>query len=217
MEKWGCSGGGGCRSLTKLQMAGGSKKIWENVKPWLGRKEKKDPRSWDINRSCWEGTRTSATKVLFTGRKSVVRGLSASREHNFNKELESRTWFPTRQVWFKVQLNRCMTTSKRLPFSDLLHLVSKMRISPSVSKSFLRVRTSTHVIMIYTIYCLAHISHLLSGSCYDDNDVDRAKVHPANLETDRWNSVRLSQQRLLIPILLQSRHCSLYKWLRSKH
>lgn len=45
---------------------------------------------------------------------------------------------------------------------------------------------------------MAHISHSLSVSFYDD-DRDGVNVYLANLGTGRWNFIRLRQQQLLIP------------------
>lgn len=50
--------------------------------------------------------------------------------------------------------------------------------------------------MLYSAW-LSHISHWLSGSYYDDN-MDGAKVYTANLQTDKWNCICLSQQKFLI-------------------
>lgn len=149
LKEWRRGGGTLVQKLKQHQMAGRCKRIWGNFKPSLERKgtERHNELPTHLAR---KGLERQLLRALFTGRKSVVSGLGALENaisiRNFRVTLGS----PADDV---VQsLTQPLHDHKWPNFSDLLHLVNKMRLSLCISQ-FGRVRTNIHLI-IDTLYAL---------------------------------------------------------------
>lgn len=150
LKEWRRGVGMVVQKLKKHQMAGRYKRIWGNWKPSLERKGKERYDESPIHLA-GKGREHRLLKTLFTRRKSVVSGLGALENavsiRNFRVTLGS----PPDDV---VQsLTQPLHDHKWPNFSDLLHLVNKMRLSLGISE-FGRVRTNIHLFIIDTLHSL---------------------------------------------------------------